>query len=212
MQTSNTHVGPDRARATNAIWTKCWLPFLADFGVEDPLLTTIQDKIPILRVFAHRLRDGRLSRSGLPIRAATIRDHLLHVAKTFSELGAPDPRLTLNGLMDPRLTRLYKAYENADPAPQRVKPIPFQVLHHAHQQLNPLSNDFDHAIIDLVWIAVFFLLRPGEYAKSRENTPLSLANIALLIGHRQLNLYTCPLCSWFAFRLNSIKSCNSCRD
>ena len=110
MQASRAHVTRDRAATQDAVWEQCWLPFLSYYGIEDPLLSGISDKIPILRVFAQELRDGTLSRSGNALRAATIRDQILHVAKTFSELGAPDPRLTVTGQLDPCLTRQYKAY------------------------------------------------------------------------------------------------------
>jgi hypothetical protein len=83
----------DRARATDAVWTKCWIPLLFDVGIEDPFLFDLDDKIPLLRVFSTRIRDGRLSRSHKPVRAAHVRDEVLHVAKVFTELGAPDPRI-----------------------------------------------------------------------------------------------------------------------
>ena len=154
-----------------------------DLGIEDPLLTGLSDKVPVLRVFAHRLRDGRLSRSGQPIRAAHVRDEVLHVAKTFAELGAPDPRLDAAGNMDYRLSSLYRAYANEDPAPNRVKPMPIQVLHRSQQLIDAQPTALDCCVADMQWIAFFYLLRPGEYCKSNENTPpRSLSPLSLSLS------------------------------
>ena len=92
------------------MYNRCWTPFLDRLGITDPFLTDIDDKIPIFRVFAQRLRDGRLSRSGNAIKSAHVRDEIFRVAKTFTGMGLQDPRLTKQGLMDPRLTSLYRAW------------------------------------------------------------------------------------------------------
>ena len=165
---------------------------MADLGITDPLLTGIRDKIPILRVFATRLRTGRLSRSGKRIRAAHVRDEVFHVAKTFVELGAADPRLTISGDVDPRLSSQYKGYYNEDPAPRRVKPLPLSLLHHAERH-NDRSVPFNAALLDMAYIAVFYLLRPGEYCKAAANAPLLLRDITLQIGARKLDPLTCSL-------------------
>lgn len=165
---------------------------MAELGLGDPLLPGVRDKIPILRVFAQRLRDGRLSRSGQPISASHVRDEVLHLAKTFTELGAPDPRLTPSGVRDSRLTRQYKGMSNQDPAPNRVKPLPIQIVHHAHSLVTHSNDVLDHATIDMIWIALFFLLRPGEYCKANDNNPLLLEHVTLLLGSRRLNLLTAP--------------------
>ena len=151
----------------------------------DPFLSTVDDKVPILRVLAHRIRDGRASRSGRPVRAERVRDEILAVAKVFTSVGLQDPRFTTLGHMDPRLTTLYASYSNADPAPTRVKPLPIQVLQ-AIVQPSPLGR----ATIDMAWLAFFFLLRPGEYCAAPDNHPLRFANVTLLIGATRLDLLT----------------------
>ena len=189
-ETARHAVTKQRATKTATAWTKLWIPFLSDLGIHDPLLTGVRDKIPLLRVFAQRIRDGRCSRSGRPIKTAGVRDEILHVAKTFAELGAPDPRLTIPGDMDPRLTSLYRAWANQDPAPVRVKPIPIQIIHRAQAWVTLAPTPTDQATIDMIWIAYFFLLRPGEYCLSSDNKPLTLRSVGLLIGTRRLNPLT----------------------
>ena len=76
-------------------------------GVMDPYLRDLTNKIPVFMVFARCLRDGRLSRSRNPVRAAHVRDKMAAVAKTFTRVGFPDLRLTNAGSMDPRLSNLY---------------------------------------------------------------------------------------------------------
>ena len=112
------------------------------------------------------------------------------LAKAFTDLGLPDPRLTKQGLMDPRLSSLYKAYANEDPAPDRVKPMPIQVLHKAQEAIDDTSSPLDRAIMDMTWIGLFYMLRPGEHCKSNENSPLLLQDITLTISHRKLNVFT----------------------
>ena len=62
-------------------------------GLAGPILGTLHDKIPILRVFVTRVRDGRASRSGKPVRAGTVASELQAVGKGFTDMGIQDPRL-----------------------------------------------------------------------------------------------------------------------
>lgn len=103
-------------------------------------------------------------------------------------MGLQDPRLTKQGLMDPRLTSLYKAYSNEDPAPVRVKPIPLQVIQRAQQLLHTDSPEIDRATMDMTWLGFFYMLRPGEHCKSNDNNPLLFQDVTLLIGQRKLDL------------------------
>jgi hypothetical protein len=98
-------------------------------------LAGIDDKVPFLAVFATRVRDGRSSRSKKPVRAGTVADAILAVAKTFTALGAPDPRLNSIGKIDPRLANMYTAMRKEDPPPNRVKPVPIQLLHYAQSKV-----------------------------------------------------------------------------
>lgn len=187
-------VSRSRAQATAKVWHTIWLPFLADLGISDPLLRGVRDKVPFFRVLAERIRSGQLSRSGQPVRGAHVRDEIFHIAKTFTELGAPDPRLS-HGIIDPRLTRLFASYTNDDPAPERVRPLPFQILRIAYDSLtrSRVQSTRDNCAINLALLGFFYLLRPGEYLQSTYNNPLRLRDACLLVGHRRLDLLNCPV-------------------
>jgi hypothetical protein len=115
------------------------------------------------------------------------------VAQAFTRLGAPDPRFNAFGQLDTRLTALYTAWRNEDPPPRRVKPIPIQILHHAHQRATHAGTPGSTTIIDLAWLGFFFLLRPGEYCACRTSTPLRLLDIKLLQGTQCIPHLTCPI-------------------
>ena len=81
---ARTAVNPDRARAGDTLFARKWVPCVRELGLDDPFLTDVVDKTPLLRVFAHRIRDGRCSRSGKPVRGSHVRDEILQVAKAFT--------------------------------------------------------------------------------------------------------------------------------
>jgi len=156
-------VSPGRASSAAGAWA-LWVDFTSDLGL-DPFLQAFQDKIPFLQVFAQRLRSGELAPKGNPIRARTVEDYLRHVAQTYLRVGALDPRLSANHAIDFRLTRTWRAWKSADPAPTRVKPVPITVIRRiATLALTTRAADpFFIAVADMIIIAFFFLLRPGEY-------------------------------------------------
>jgi hypothetical protein len=120
-----------------------------------------------------------------------VADNILSVAKTFTALGAPDPRLNAIGKIDPRLANMYTAMGKQDPPPNRVKPVPLQLQHHLQAQVEANPTDAKRATIDMSWIGVFYLLRPGEYCKANDNTPVQMKDIGLLIGNRKLDPCIC---------------------
>ena len=88
-----------------------------------------------------------------------------------------NPRYSNTGRLHASLDRQQRSYRKADPPPDRVKPIPFQLIRHcveAHQ-----SDEFSRGLADLVLIAVFFLLRPGEHTYDTDNnTPFRLQDVS----------------------------------
>ena len=89
-----------RARSLDLFWTQHWVPYTESLGL-DPFLSTVADKVPYLRILAHRIRSGAASRSGQPVRSPRVCDEILAVAKGFTDMGQPDLCLTSTGLMDP---------------------------------------------------------------------------------------------------------------
>ena len=112
-------------------------------------------------------------------------------------MGTDDPRLNSAHDIDFRLQRTIKAWKTSDPAPLRVKPIPIQVirriarLSHASDRGPTSSTSLYQATTDMIIIAFFFLLRPGEYTDN-PNNPFRLADVQLFIGHTRLHLANAP--------------------
>lgn len=61
---------------------------------------------------------------------------------------------------------LWKDYGKNDEPPSRVKPIPIQVLHTAQRIADASGSLALTTTARLMWIAFFFLCRPGEYCDS----------------------------------------------
>jgi hypothetical protein len=157
-----------------------------------PHLDHIRDPVPILQLFAQRVRTGIDAADGKPVRKRSVEQYLRSVGQAFTGMGAPDPRLDSLGKLDFRLARQLAAYHKHDPAPQRVKPVPISVLHHMHSTIAHTS-DTHRAIACLSYLAFFFLLRPGEYCKGSagtDATPFRLQDVCFYIGER-----VCPATS-----------------
>lgn len=163
----------------------------------DPFLQAFTDKVPFLQVFAQRIRTGELAPNGNPIRARSVEDYIRHVAQTFLHVGTDDPRLNTAGNIDFRLNRTYASWKKVDPPPNRVKPIPISVIRRIAfiaQTLDPSVSPLLCATADMIIIAFFFLLRPGEYTDSPSDTvPFTFGDVQLCIGNRRLNLLTSPI-------------------
>ena len=191
QETVSKGVSSGRARSTLTSWTK-WRDFTAELGL-DPFLETFLDKIPVLQVFVERVRSGELTARGNPIRARSVEDYLRGVAQTFLSVGADDPRLNSAGQTDFRIKRMLACWKKEDPPANRVKPIPIQVIRRIVAIAANLPPDAHvlRAVADMIIIAFFFLLRPGEYTDSpSDTTPFSFADVQLFLGPLRLNLRT----------------------
>jgi hypothetical protein len=84
---------------------------------------------------------------------------------------------------------MIKSWKSSDPAPLHVKPIPIQVIPHVAtlSQLSSANDSLYQATTNMIILAFFFLLWPGEYTNN-DNTPFCLKDIQLFIGPRCLNL------------------------
>jgi hypothetical protein len=107
-------------------------------------------------------------------------------------VGSSDPRLDDHGRLDIRLTRLTKAFTKQDPPPSRVKPLPLRLLVQAAALAHSLSDSSlaVRAIADMLILAFFFLMRPGEYCITPDggSHPFCLADVALYAGDHPLDL------------------------
>ena len=82
-------------------------------------------------------------------------------------------------------------WKKQDPPPNRVKPVPIRVIRNllfiAMNSPDPHTN----AIADMIVIAFFFLLRPGEYTASPSDTqPFDFQSVQLFLGPTRLNIDT----------------------
>ena len=194
-QTLCASVSAHRQHSATSAWA-IWETFCASVAVRPDLRDLPGDPIPVLQLFAHQYRTGRIAPSGRPVRARTVEDALRHVAQTFARLGAPDPRLNSFGDLDYRLQALLQAWRRVDPPPSRVKPLPLSLLRLALRMGAPPDAARTCAVNDCLVMAFYFLLRPGEYAGVPD--PLSaddlfrLQDVGLWIGQRRLDPFTSP--------------------
>jgi hypothetical protein len=84
-------VSASRCRADITAWGK-WNAFTAWLGVSADL-SDVYDPIPILQIFAHRVRSGILAAKGQPIKKRSVEQYLRSVGQIFSSVGGQDPRL-----------------------------------------------------------------------------------------------------------------------
>jgi hypothetical protein len=186
-------VVPSRAAAANSAWG-IWQRFCHTLGT-DPYLGDGQDPLLLVQIFAQRYRDGRIAPSHHSVRSRTVEDAVRAVGQGFTRLGAPDPRLTSNGKLDFRLQRQLAGYAKADPPPKRVKPIPLSIVMSCLGLARAAVTVSNCAVADMICLAFFFLLRPGEYTgattRATESAPFLLEDVQLFIGRRRLAVLTC---------------------
>jgi hypothetical protein len=121
-----------RGDSASATW-RIWAAFCAQSGIRANLHDVPGDPVPVLLLFAHQYRVGCISPSDRAVRSRTVEDAVLHVAQTFTRVGAADPRLNSFGKLDYCLHFLLRSGKKADPPPTRVKPLPMLFLRRAHQ-------------------------------------------------------------------------------
>ena len=189
QQDVKSGISTGRARSANSHW-KIWQEFTDGLAL-DPFLETIEDKVPVLQVFARRLRTGVLSPSKHSLRARSVEDYVRSIGQAFRELGLNDPRLGPDLKQDHRLQRMWRCYTKQDPPPDRVKPVPIQVLRHIMTIAIASNDPVILATADMITLAFFFLLRPGEYTDSPSDTkPFHLQDAQIFVGPQRLNIAT----------------------
>lgn len=119
-------------------------------------------------------------------------DALRLVAQAHQMVGLPDIRKPAHSpALDYRLSQLLSAYARADPPPFRVKPIPFPILFRAAALARARNTAKGDCLADILWIATFFLLRPGEYSKptTEDASPFRFCDVTFHRGNARLNSY-----------------------
>ena len=175
-----------------------WLTFIATMPSTDPYLSNLEPQLHIsfLKVFAARVRDGRLAAKGKPVRSKRVQDYPRTVAKEI-RLGSPhrlDPRFDCHGHLDRELQLLFKGHSNADPPPDKVKPVPIQLVRHACSALQASPPPQAPCLANLLVIGYFFLLRPGECTHcAQHNHPFRLQDVTFVTPQGQMNAATAPV-------------------
>ena len=108
-----------------------------------------------------QLGSDNLAPSKKTIQFEQVADFLRTVGETLADLGTPDPRLDSHGKCFKTLSNLFRACGKEDPPPDRVKPIPIQLVEHAANALRAdatMPVQLRHAIADCIVIGYFFLL------------------------------------------------------
>jgi hypothetical protein len=105
-----------------------------------------------------------------------------------------DPRYLFGTTsIHPILARILRGFRKVDTAPKRQLPIPLEALHHACSIARAEATPSSEAAADLMWLAFFFLLRPGEYVLSgKQPHPFTLADIRLWCGTQPIDPLTAP--------------------
>jgi hypothetical protein len=151
----------DRVQAKH--W-ESWLEFCGD-ARRDPYLLNCSKPIQqqLLLGFAARVRRGYYGR-GAQVQAQTPETALRHVAQTLVLDGYTDPRWSYGSKdLDLPFSRLLRSYKTDNPAPKPQLALPVRAIQCAVDHYTQQSTPNACAITDLLTIAFFFLLRPGEY-------------------------------------------------
>ena len=113
-----------------------------------------------------------------------MQDAVWSVVQTLTALDNRDPRLSARGKLDYRLQLQYRYNTRQDPPPNRVKPILVQILR-AMAAIAAASDDPKLcADADMIILAFFFLLRPGEYTGTKStSTSFCLCEVILSVGY-----------------------------
>jgi hypothetical protein len=83
---------------------------------------------------------------------------------------------------------MLRAFKKEDPPPNRVKPVPIQVLRHIAARAHTWNDPVQLATADMIILAFFFLLRPGEYtANNSDTSPFRLQDVQFFIGPTRLD-------------------------
>jgi hypothetical protein len=83
-------------------------------------------------------------------------------------------------------------YKKLDSPPLQVKPIPILIIVYiVEQAYRSAGSDYERAVANMIVIAFFFLLRPGEYTgTASDETPFQLQDVNLYAQGRHLDVPT----------------------
>jgi hypothetical protein len=180
---SRAGIVPSRANSDDKTWL-IWAKFCGNLHV-NPWLSDVGNPMLLLQVFWQWHRAGHLAPSQRPVKSCTVEGALRAVGQTSASVGGPDPGLRASGKHEVRLRRQLKGCAKDEPPPNRVEPIPISVICHLITQATAHGSSVDSvATADMVSIAFFFLMRPGEHTAptAGANSPFRLVDIQVCVG------------------------------
>ena len=170
-----------RSTAPDGHWTK-WAHLCARVAI-DLLLVAYKDPVPILNAFSRYYRTGNIAPNSREVKSRTVEDAVRSIGQVIADLGDKDPRMMSTGNIDGRIQLQFRCYSRQDPPPSRFKPIPVQVLHRLACVAAASNNPELQAVTDIIIIAFFFLLRPGEYTGTKsDRSPFRLSDVTFSVG------------------------------
>ena len=183
------------ANKKDAHW-RLWHTFCLQENV-DPFLKTFDDPVPILQVFGQRYRDGRIAPCGRTVRSSTVSDAIRSVGQMHARMGTKDPRLDSSGKVDYRISQQLRSWAKVDDPPTRVRPVPVTLVMYlltmAYASEVFSVSIAEKAFADVITMAFFFLLRPGEYTgTTSDDAAFTLDDVCFHLGNRRLNNRTAP--------------------
>ena len=156
----------------------------------DTFLDKVRDPVPFLQIFTRRVRSGLLAHNGEPVRSRTAEAYLLAVRQTFANVGIGDPCLNKHGSIYHRLQRQLRGWKRLDGPPKRLKPINIGMIHHTFAALHRQNNNKINCLKVIIYVAVFFINRPGECSMtSSDPHPSRWCDIQLYMGQLQLDVF-----------------------
>ena len=128
----------------------------------DTFIDKVRDTVPFLQIFTRRVRSGLIVHNGEPVRSRTAEAYLQAVGQTFTDVGIGDPCLNKHRSIYHRLQRQLRGWKRLDGPPKRLKPINIWLIHHTFAALHRQNINKSNCLKWIIYVAVFFLNRPGE--------------------------------------------------
>jgi hypothetical protein len=120
-----------------------------------------------------------------------VEDGLRAVGQVHAQLRPPDPRKDSHDGIYFWIQRQIKAYKKDDAPPKCVKPVPIIIIIFiAAQAFGDTCSEEEMTIADIITIAFFFLLRPGEYTGTlSDDAAFKMQDFGLYIQGCKLDLF-----------------------
>ena len=158
-------------------------PTYAQEWPSTPLLIAYKDPVPILNAFARDYRTGNIAPNSCAVQSRTVEGSVWLIGQAITALGGKYPRMTSTEKINGGLQLQFRFYSRQDPPPSQVKKIPVQVLRRLALVASASNDQELQAVTDMIIIAFFFLLRPGEYTGTKsDSSPFRLSDVTFSVG------------------------------